>query len=190
MLVGRHVTVRTARDSDIDGLYDRLADVRTIGDHWPVTIGSETSLEKQFRENGWWSEDFGRMLVTDHAGAVLGYVNFYRASHSYPGLEIGYRVFRPVDRGRGVMTEAVGLFVGYLFAAKQVERIQALTHPENKGSRKVLERCGFTMEGTLRRAHFNHGEFTDLVMYSILRNEARSLTSLLAPIDEVTGHPN
>jgi len=183
MLVGRKVIVRTAREADIEGLYDQIADVRTIGDHWPVSVGSESNLVKQFRENGWWTEDFGRMLVTDPDGRRLGYVNYYRASHSHPGLEIGYRVFRPADRGRGVMTEAVGLFVGYLFAAKPIERIQALAHPNNVGSRRVLERCGFTCEGILRHAHFNHGEYTDLVMYSILRPEARPLASLLAPAD-------
>jgi ribosomal-protein-alanine N-acetyltransferase len=183
MLVGRNVIVRTVRDRDIDGLYDLTADVRAIGDHWPLTVGSESSWVKQYRENGWWTDDFGRMLVTDRAGACLGYVNYYRASHSYPGLEIGYRVFRPEDRGHGIMTEAVALFVGYLFSAKQIERIQALTHPDNVGSRRVLERCGFAFEGTLRRAHFNRGEYTDLAMYSVLRGETKPLATLLAPAD-------
>jgi hypothetical protein len=33
MLVGTNVVVRTAREADLDGLYDLIADVRTIGDH-------------------------------------------------------------------------------------------------------------------------------------------------------------
>ncbi len=183
MLVGRRVIVRTARDGDLDGLYDLIADVRTIGDHWPLTIGSESGWIKQFRDNGWWTDDFGRMLVTDLGGRVLGYVNYYRASHSYQGLEIGYRIFRPEDRGKGFMTEAVALFVGYLFSAKQIERVQALTHPDNAGSRQVLERCGFLFEGIVRKAHFDRGVHTDLALYAVLRGEARTLDELMAPLE-------
>ncbi len=144
-------------ETDLEGLYDLIADVRTIGDHRP--------------------------LVADRSGRLYGFVNYYRASHSFPGLEIGFRIFSPEDRGKGFMTEAVGLFVAYLFAAEQIERVQALAHPENVGSRRVLERCGFLFEGILRRAHFNRGEYTDLAMYSILRADARPLEELLVAVD-------
>jgi RimJ/RimL family protein N-acetyltransferase len=123
------------------------------------------------------------MLVTDRTGRLLGFVNYYRPPHSYQGLEIGYRISRPDDRGKGFVTEAVGLFVGYLLAAKQIERVQALAHPENVGSHRLLERRGFTFEGTLRRAHFDRGMYNDLATYSILRGEAGPLEELLAPID-------
>jgi ribosomal-protein-alanine N-acetyltransferase len=181
VLTGSSIILRTFRDPDLEGLYDLIADVRTIGDHWPLRIGSESEWLKRFRENGWWTEDFGRLLVTDHAGNRLGYVNYYKSSHSYQGLEIGYRIFRPEDRGRGVMGEAIPLFVAYLFEAKPIERIQALAHPENRASCRLLERSGFTFEGTVRRAHFDRGTFHDLRMYSILRTEAPRLSTLLAP---------
>ena len=181
MLVGHRVILRTARKPDLEGLYDLIADVRTIGDHWPLRVGSESQWLKQFEETGWWKDDFGRMLLTDRDGRVLGYLNYYNASHSYEGLELGYRIFRPEDRGQGFMTEAIPLFVAYLFSAKPIERIQALASPENEGSRRVLERAGFTLEGTLRRAHFNRGTHEDLRMYSILRDEAPELSDLLAP---------
>ena len=181
MLTGHRVILRTVREEDLDGLYDLIADVRTIGDHWPLRIGSEPEWRKRFHENGWWSEDFGRMLLTDREGKRLGYLNYYKPSHSYDGLEIGYRIFRPEDRRRGYMGEAIPLFVAYLFAAKTIERIQALAHPDNEGSCSLLERSGFAFEGTIRRAHFDRGTYNDLRMYSILRGEAPELSSLLAP---------
>lgn len=184
MLTGTHVILRTFREPDLEGLYDLMADVRTVGDHWPLGIGSESEWTKRFRENGWWTEEYGRLLVTDLAGRRLGYVNYYKPSHSYQGLEIGYRVFRPEDRRRGVMGEAIPLFVAYLFAAKPIERIQALAHPENEASCRVLERSGFACEGTLRRAHFDRGTYHDLRMYSILRAESPALSSLLAPFEQ------
>lgn len=133
--------------------------MRAIGDHWPLRIGSELEWLKRFRENGWWTEDFGRLLLTDRDGKRLGYLNYYKPSHSYQGLEIGYRIFQPEDCGQGCMSEAIPLFVAYLFEAKTIERIQALVNSENKGSARVLERAGFIFEGTLRRAHFDRGTY-------------------------------
>lgn len=80
------------------------------------------------------------------------------------------------------MSEAVPLFVAYLFEAKPIERVQALAHPENEGSCRLLERCGFKLEGTLRRAHYDRGTHHDLQVYSILRAEAPALSDLLAPL--------
>jgi len=182
VLTGSHVVLRTFREPDLEGLYDLVADVRTIGDHWPLGIGSESEWLRRFRENGWWTEEHGRLLLADRAGKRLGYLNYYKPSHSYHGLEIGYRIFRPEDRGRGFMREAIPLFVAYLFDAKPIERVQALAHPENVESCRVLERCGFSCEGTLRRAHFDRGTYHDLEMYSILRAEAPALSTLLAPL--------
>jgi hypothetical protein len=52
-----------AREADLDERYDLIADLRTIGDHWPLTMGSEFEWIKRFRENGWWTDGFDRMLV-------------------------------------------------------------------------------------------------------------------------------
>jgi ribosomal-protein-alanine N-acetyltransferase len=182
VLTGQRVILRTVRETDLEGLYDLIADVRTIGDHWSLRVGSESEWLKGFRRDGWWTDHFGRMLLTDREGRLLGYLNYYKPSHSYDGLEIGYRIFRPEDRGQGFMTEAIPLFVAYLFSAKPIERIQALASSENAGSCRVLERSNFTLEGTIRRAHFNRGSYEDLRMYSILRGAAPDLSDLLAPL--------
>jgi len=78
------------------------------------------------------------------------------------------------------MSEAIPLFVAYLFGAKTIERVQALVNPANAGSSRVLERCGFVCEGTIRRSHYDRGQYNDLKMYSILRNDAPELAELLA----------
>jgi RimJ/RimL family protein N-acetyltransferase len=61
-----------------------------------------------------------------------------------------------------------------------VDRIQAMIFPDNVGSRRVLEKCGFTFEGTLRKAVFHHGQYQDLSLYSILRSECPPLKNKLA----------
>ncbi len=184
MLVGHRVILRPFRRSDLEGLYDLVADVREIGEFWPLGCVSEPRWLKRFEETSWWSDEFKLFLVTDLEGRRLGQVNVYKASHSYEGWELGYRIYRPEDRAKGYMTEAVRLATAYLFGQEPIERVQILLDPRNEGSRIVAERAGYSLEGTLRGAHFDRGEYRDLLLYSILRSEAPSLAELLDPLDD------
>jgi len=182
MLVGHRVVLRPFRRSDLDGLYDFVADVREIGEFWPLGCISEPRWFKQFDDTNWWTDEFKLFLITDRDGRRLGQVNVYKASHSYQGWELGYRIYRPEDRGHGFMPEAVQMATAYLFGQESIGRVQILLDPRNVASRAVAERAGYTLEGTLRHAHFDRGEYRDLLLYSILRNEAVELSELLAPL--------
>jgi [ribosomal protein S5]-alanine N-acetyltransferase len=63
--------------------------------------------------------------------------------------------------------------VDYLFATKQRYRIHLVIVPENAASRHIAEKCGFVLEGTLRGAFFNDGRNQDVLLYSLLRTDAR-----------------
>lgn len=184
MLVGNRVILRPFRRTDLDGLYDLAADVREIGEFWPLGCISEARWFKRFDETSWWSDEFKLFLITDHEGRRLGQINLYKASHSYDGWELGYRIYRPEDRGKGYTTEAVRLATAYLFGQEPIDRVQILLDPRNAGSRTVAERAGYSLEGTLRHAQFDRGEYLDLLLFSILRSEATLLSGLLAPLDE------
>jgi len=183
MLVGRQVVLRPFRRSDLEGLYDLVADVREVGEFWPLGCVSEARWLEKFDETSWWSEEFKLFLVTDLDDRRLGQVNIYKPSHSYQGWELGYRIYRPTDRRKGFMTEAVRLATAFLFAQGPIGRVQILLDPRNIGSRRVAERAGYTLEGTLRHALFDRGEYHDLLLFSILRSEAAQLSALLAPLD-------
>ena len=71
------------------------------------------------------------------------------------------------------MSEAVQLLVDYLFDTKKEHRIHLVIVGENGASRRIAEKCGFVLEGTLRGAFFNHGRNQDVLMYSLLRTDRR-----------------
>jgi len=83
-------------------------------------------------------------------------------------LEIGY-FLAPSERGKGYCTEAAQLMVDCLFLSMDVSRIQATISTGNKASERVLEKAGFTREGTIRR-HVR-GARRDAYLFSILREE-------------------
>lgn len=67
------------------------------------------------------------------------------------------------------MTEAVQLLVDYLFATKKEHRIHLVIVPGNAASQRIADKCGFTVEGTVRGAFFNDGRNHDVLLYSLLR---------------------
>ncbi|MFX1278019.1 MAG: GNAT family N-acetyltransferase [Promethearchaeota archaeon] len=85
-------------------------------------------------------------------------------------LEIGFLLI-PSERQKGYCTEAVNIFVDYLFLTKNISRIQATADIRNIGSYKALEKTGFTREGIMRNMIFNQGNWRDFALYSILREE-------------------
>ncbi|MDD4237077.1 MAG: GNAT family protein [Desulfotomaculaceae bacterium] len=54
--------------------------------------------------------------------------------------------------GQGYMTEAVQAIVRYGFDTLDLDLISAYCYPRNARSKRVLKKCGFTCEGTLKMA--------------------------------------
>ena len=88
------------------------------------------------------------------------------------GRHPGYRELEFVLSGeyhnRGYMTEAVRRVLQFSFLELGLEIVAAGHYPENLPSRRVLEKCGFTYEGTLRK-YSKNGK--DSVRYSITKEE-------------------
>ena len=79
-----------------------------------------------------------------------------------------------VDRafqGRGYGTDAVNCIVDFGFGELRLERIYLHVFDYNRRARRSYEKAGFQLEATLRHARFHHGEFHDVHLMSILREE-------------------
>ena len=84
--------------------------------------------------------------------------------------EIGFTI-APDHQGRGYATEAVRLLVGYLFTGRGKHRITAYCDARNAASAALLERLGMRREGHLRESSWAKGEWTDDLVYGLLRDE-------------------
>ena len=175
MLKGEKVILRTYREKDLAEVFELARDFDDMGDFWPCDFMSEFKLEKSFREDGCFGENSGGLLITTPEGRIVGQIFFFKGVPYGSGYEIGYRIFKPADMGKGYATDALGLLVGYLFDRKSCDRIQATTVHGNEGSQRVIEKCGFRKEGILRKAVFHKGRNRDLQMNSITRDEWETL---------------
>ena len=72
---------------------------------------------------------------------------------------------------KGIMTEAVHQFCKIVFEELDVVRITGRVFAPNAGSRKVLERNGFALEGIQKKAAFKIGEIYDVFLYVKLKTD-------------------
>jgi RimJ/RimL family protein N-acetyltransferase len=76
--------------------------------------------------------------------------------------------------GKGYGTEMTLLILHHGFYDLGLHRIEARILITNKMSVRVNEKCGFTKEGVMRKAVFKNGEYNDLVIMGILKEEFES----------------
>ncbi len=105
-----------------------------------------------------------------HLGVVVGVVSL-TFEHHFGIAVIGYGIHGDL-RGRGFVVEAASTVIDQAFANyPQLEKIRAHTDWQNAPSRRVLEKLGFTHEGTLRSNQFIKGRFCDEAVFGLLRKE-------------------
>ena len=101
--------------------------------------------------------------------ACIGCISVTRGEniHRLTG-ELGYYIAR--ERwGRGYATRAAREICRYVFENTDIVRICAEPFADNAASYRVLEKAGFTLEGTLRANAIKSGRIRDTRMYSLLR---------------------
>ena len=79
--------------------------------------------------------------------------------------EIGYWLGRRYW-GRGIMPAAVCALTEYTFANFNVCRLYAGVFAHNAASARVLEKCGYELEGRLRKSITKNGQTIDSLLYA------------------------
>jgi len=68
--------------------------------------------------------------------------------------------------GKGIATEAVKIFINYIFKNIKPFKITANVFPWNKGSQRVLEKNGFGLDGIFKKDYIKNKEIIDQYYYS------------------------
>lgn len=127
-------------------------------------------LERFARNDGF---DAG---IFDH-GRFVGTVGFHGIDWGNRSTTIGYWLSAS-HCGRGIMTAAVRRLVDHALVTLDLNRVAIRCAPDNIRSRGIPIRLGFVEEGIARQAErFPDGRYGDLVIYSMLAGEWKSLAA-------------
>ena len=130
------------------------------------------SAVKQFTdENGFQAGIWFRGTLA----GIIGYQNLDWVNRS---TSVGYWV-GAAFQGNGLATNACGALVDWAFREWRLNRVEIRCAAENYRSRAIPERLGFTEEGRARQAEWLYDGFVDLVIYGVVAEEWRKISSKL-----------
>ena len=101
----------------------------------------------------------------------IGLIGFKDTDRVNKKTEIGYWLSNN-QQGNGIITKSVVKLCEFAFHKLEMNRVQIKCAVGNTPSKKVPQRLGFTFEGIERHGELlTGGKFTDLEVYSRLKNE-------------------
>lgn len=109
------------------------------------------------------------LRAIDVDGQAVGSIGIFKKDDVYRlSAELGYWLGEPFW-GRGIITAAVVRMCQDIFSRWDIVRIFAEPFAQNAGSRRVLEKAGFKLEGILEKSVCKKGVLQDSCIYALLR---------------------
>jgi RimJ/RimL family protein N-acetyltransferase len=111
-------------------------------------------------------EELDFCFVRDDDGVLVGKGGLHTIDWSIPKFEIGYWI-RSSCASHGYATEAADGLAAMAREVLGAVRLEIRSDARNHASRRVAEKCGFGLEGILRRSRRdNAGDLADSCMYA------------------------
>jgi RimJ/RimL family protein N-acetyltransferase len=161
------VKLRKWKDSDLESLL-KYANNRNIAkfltDQFPHPYTKDDGKQYLSAVS---KDDPPKVLAIEVNGEAVGSIGIFPQTDIHrKNAEMGYWLAEDYW-GNGIMTFAIKEMVRYGFETFDINRIFARPFGINAGSRRVLEKAGFTLEARFAKALIKNGEYLDELYYSI-----------------------
>jgi RimJ/RimL family protein N-acetyltransferase len=120
--------------------------------------------------------DPGRVLFAIRLAGVaqaIGFVLFSNISAVNRSAELGIRIGRENDRGRGVGTAAMALALDYAWEHLNLARVQLKVMADNPRAVRAYGKAGFMIEGRHTHAAYVAGKWHDMLTMAALNPKAQ-----------------
>jgi ribosomal-protein-alanine N-acetyltransferase len=139
-----------------------------------MLIRHPTSLRKQeewIEQTAASPDDVLWAMTRTAGGEIIGNVGLHKIVWRHGHAELGYVIGERDQWGKGHATEAIKLVTAYAFLELGLHKVWASVIAPNEASRRALERNGYTQCALFRRDRYVEGQWHDLWVGEILREE-------------------
>lgn len=160
--------LREWQENDAADMFEfcKRSDIANAG--WKIHENIHESLEF-IRSSIKYQESWA--IVLKENGKVIGSIALFDINRHDRYKEIEY-VISEDYQNKGYATEAVKSVLKYAFTELDLLIVAVCYYQSNEKSKRVIEKCGFTYEGTLRKYSRN---LADSVRYSMTKEEWENL---------------
>lgn len=108
---------------------------------------------------------FPYIIIDDSNQRIAGFIDLKNIDWNIPKSEMGLYIDKDYAN-QGISTKSFKLFCDFCFAEYKFQKLYLRTHHNNTFARRVAEKCGFEIEGTIKRDYkTTSGEVVDLIYY-------------------------
>ena len=163
--------LRPLRLGDEIALAAYLADPQ-VTEHTSIGTPTLESLAESVRRDiaAYGDGTSSRWALAGPDDQLIGICGFNSWSLVHKHAELAYDL-APQYWRRGYMQRAVKAVLRWGFCEHGLTRVHAFVMTSNQPSIRLLERCGFTREGTLRQYRLARGVPRDFHVYGLLRQD-------------------
>ncbi len=117
-------------------------------------------------------EDLALLLFLKGTNTIVGGSGLHRIDWDIPKFEIGYWC-RKCFQGQGYITESTETITKFAFETLGAKRVEIRCDTKNVRSRRIPDRLGFRLEGTLRNNSLStSGELRDTLVFAKIKCDA------------------
>ncbi|WP_232697544.1 GNAT family N-acetyltransferase [Brevibacillus daliensis] len=167
------IRLRQAKTEDAAELFQLTQDEEVMRYYG---TGAYHSMDEAIEEINWFknlsTEGTGfRWVIADiNTNQYIGDIGLFHLNVKHRRVEIGFKLNKAYWN-KGIMRECIKVTLNAGFQDQEYNRIEALVDPRNIGCQKTLLSNGFQQDGLLREYEWEHGQFVDLGMYSMLKKD-------------------
>lgn len=175
-LQGKKINLRTPEHKDIPILYDLIYGTENPewknydAPYFPLTrITIEEYKKKMDGDINF--TDIPSQMIIEHNGEIIGTVVYYWEHEPSRWLEVGITIFSPEHWSGGFGTDALTLWIDFIFSKLEIARVGLTTWSGNARMMRCAEKLGMQLEGRMRKCRYYNGVYYDSIRMGILREE-------------------
>lgn len=164
------LTLRALCRDDVPALSEWLRDA-SVYRYWGANMGkNDKNPALMFEKEPKPTKSFHWGIVCNDDGKAIGEMWVYLIENDRMA-KVAYRL-NPAYHGNGYATEALRKAVEFCFENTELQRLWTAVDVRNVASCRVLEKCGFTHEGTVRQGKMGTS-WCDYRLYGMLKDDPR-----------------
>jgi len=183
-LFGERIRLRAAEKEDIPAFL-RWVNDKEVTENLMLVTPMSCFEEEQWYEGMMKKPRSEHVLVievkdkrADEDYHPIGTCQFHNLDWRNRSAEIGIMIGEKTFWDQGYGSETMRLLLNHGFSTLNLHRIWLRVYAKNKRGIRAYEKAGFQFEGKYREAHYQHGQYYDIHLMSVLRDEWRQTISL------------
>ena len=176
-LIGQRIRLRAAEKTDIDSFLRWINDPDVTENLMLISPMSRIEEER-------WYENMINQPPSEHVLVIeakhenkstdwhaIGTCQFTRIDWRNRSAEVGIMIGEKTFWDHGFGTEAMGLLLAHGFDTLNLHRVWLQVYDKNQRAIRAYEKAGFIHEGSFRQAHYQHGQYYNVHLMSVLKPE-------------------